>query len=209
VSDRAIELLNDLLKIYNRESGEYLNLVGDSSLVTPSFSTEVKINNINTGAISNPLEYSRRLFSFLINQLDLRNTVDSWLDYMGGVIYNVIRFSGESDTDYRNRIFTNTTTVKCSPIGIKIPLDDYADNVQIIEGGMDGAFADVSFADSDREFNIPGVWVVKSAITMEENGSPFFIIIIMENVDPGDYVTILNLINAYRACGILFTVIIV
>jgi len=209
VSDRAIELLNDLLKIYNRESGEYLNLVGASSLVTPSFSTEVKINNINTGAISNPLEYSRRLFSFLINQLDLRNTVDSWLDYMGGVIYNVIRFSGESDTDYRNRIFTNTTTVKCSPIGIKIPLDDYADNVQIIEGGMDGAFADVSFADSDREFNIPGVWVVKSAITMEENGSPFFIIIIMENVDPGDYVTILNLINAYRACGILFTVIIV
>lgn len=209
MSDRAIELLNDLLKIYNRESGEYLNLVGDSSLVTPSFSTEVKINNINTGAISNPLEYSRRLFSFLINQLDLRNTVDSWLDYMGGVIYNVIRFSGESDTDYRNRIFTNTTTVKCSPIGIKIPLDDYADNVQIIEGGMDGAFADVSFADSDREFNIPGVWVVKSAITMEENGSPFFIIIIMENVDPGDYVTILNLINAYRACGILFTVIIV
>jgi len=208
MADRAIELLNEYLKIFNVSAGEYLKLVGDSTKTTPIFSTEVKINDIDTGSISNPLEYTRRLSDFFIEQLDLREAKEDWLDFLGNTIYNIERRGGESDVDYSARIIFETTAVRCTPLAILEALEDYGDNNQIIEGGVGGAFSEVSFANCYRNFNISGQDVVRAAITMNFGGSPYFFMVIMENVDPANYKLIINIIDNYKAAGISYMVVI-
>ena len=207
MADRAIELLNELLKIFNVDSGEYLKLVGDKTKVT-SVSGEVKINDINTGAISNSLEYARRLANYLIDQLDLRLTSDSWLDFIGGEIYGILRVPGETDDDYayRLRIVATLTTVKCTPIGIEQALLRYGDNIRVIDGIDDGAFADVSFANNYKDFFPVGADIIKAAIAGEQGGLLFFFRVIMENVDSTYYKTIIKIINDFKAAGISYIV---
>lgn len=204
MSDRSIEILDQKLKIYNVNAGEYLKLIGDATKTTPVFTTIVKINDINTGAISNPLEYIRRLKSFFVNQLDLRTAVEDWLDYQGKHIYNIKRNAGETDSQYSARIIEVIVGSGCSPVVIKHLLENYGNNVQILEGIDDGAFSDVSFSDCYRDFDGPPI--VKAALTGQEGGMPFFFRVIMEDVDPGDYKLIIDLIKKLKAGGISFIV---
>ena len=166
----------------------------------------VKINDMNTGAISNVLEYLRRFSSFLIDQLYANKAQGMWLDYYGKKFFAIERKGGESDADYYLRIKSIIFATKFSPISIVRALENYGDNVQIIEGIDDGAFADVSFTNSYRDFNISGQDVVKGAISGIEGGLPFFFRVLMSNVDPADYKKILAIIEAYKAAGVAYII---
>lgn len=172
-----------------------LNLEGD-----------IKLNDINTGSISNALEYTKRLNDFLVDQLDLTTASDSWLDYIGENMYGIDRLGGESDADYSTRIIQKTVEVQCTVVAITNMLEDYGDNVLIVEGIDDGAFADISFANNYKDFNRPGEDVVKAALAGDFNGLPFFFRVIMENVDPANYKLILDLIDDYKAAGVQYVV---
>jgi len=313
MADRAIELLNELLKIYNTESGEYLNLVGDKTrysiklegahpkntgevefgiirisgttlvntdnykiywrynkagsiinffgykdaaktqqvlqgsitglgtmtltqvggsglsgelevnviaggglnsvnqiifLKDLTITTEpIKINDINTGALSNSLEYLRQTNQHYALQLDLRYAKSTWLDFIAGVYYNLPRIAGESDSDYQTRTINTTMAIKVTPMAIRVMLEDYGDNVTIVEAIGGGAYADVSYADNTREFKISGSDIVKSAIatTFELR---FNFRAIMENVTNTDEARrlITMLVENYKAGGISYSV---
>lgn len=209
MADRAIEILNIFLKIFNRESGEYLKLVGDSTRVTPSITGEIKINDINTGAISNIMEYTRKLAMFLIDQLNLNNAVREFLDNYGITYYDIVRAAGELDEDYADRIVRKVFALKQTPILIQQALLPFADQVDIIEGIEDGAFSEISFADSYRDFFLPGESIIKAAIAGLEGGMLFFFRVLMYNVDPADYKVIIQIIEDYRAAGIAYDVVVI
>lgn len=209
MADRAIEILNIFLKIFNRESGEYLKLIGDSTRTTPAFVGEVKINDINTGAVSNIMEYTRRLSTFLIDQLNLNNAVREFLDNYGITYYDTIRNAGESDADYADRIVRKIFALKQTPVLIQQALLPFADQVDIVEGIEDGAFSEISFTDNYRDFFLPGESIIKAAIAGLEGGMLFFFRVFMYNVDPADYKKIIQIIEDYRAAGIAYDVVVI
>jgi len=164
----------------------------------------IKINDMNLGALSNPLEYTRRLSTFFVEQLDITTCFDSWLTYVGGTYYNISRIAGESDIDYQIRIINTTTAIKVTPLGIRDMLEDYGDNVTIVEAGG-GAYADVSYANCYRDFNRSGENVVKAAISMTFT-LRFYFRAIMENASASDYSLIIALVENYKAGGISYDV---
>jgi hypothetical protein len=206
MADRSIELLNELLKIFNQEEGEYLNLVGDFKATTPVLSGNVKINDFNIGAIANVLEHARQLTPYLTQQIDLTQANDFWLDYIGENVYDIKRAGGESDADYSNRIIKEILGSNSSPLVIKNILEDYGDNVLILEGIDDGAFSEVSFSDNYRDFELPGEDVVKAAFASAQGGIAFFFRVIMENVDPNDYKIIWQIVDKIKAAGVSFVI---
>jgi hypothetical protein len=204
MADRAIEVLNDRLRIFNRESGPYLELVGDATRATPVFSSEVKINDINTGAVSNVVEYLRRFAVFLILQLDLSQASGDWLDYIAELAYSMVRGYGETDAQFFYRIESTIFSNGPSPISIEDALAPYATLVQVIEGIDDGAFSEVSFTECYRNFDSPQI--VKAAIAGQEGGMPFFFRVIMVGADPTKARLILDTIMRLKAAGVSFVV---
>lgn len=171
---------------------------------------KMRMNDLNLGAISNALEYTRRFERMLIQFMNLANAEGVWLDFWLGIIYGIARPAGMTDDAYRTYGISLLFSMKMTPPAIRYALDrafgatKYGDNVQIIEGLDDGMFTEVSFTDYYREFTVPEV--VKSAILGETDGLPFFFRVIMENVDPADFVVILQIMESYRASGTTYIV---
>jgi len=165
----------------------------------------IKLNDMNTGAISNPLEYTRRLGDFLVEQLNISNALDSWLTYSGGTMYDVPRNAGESDIDYQIRIIAQTTAIKVTILSIRDMLENYGDNVVMIEGQAGGAYANVSYANCYTDFKITGFDIVKAAIATTST-LLFNFRAIMENVSASDYMLILSMIDNYKAGGVSYSV---
>jgi len=180
--------------------------VGETGFAQVTGNHNAKINTPNTGAISNPLEYLRGFNSYLVDQLNLTTASDDWLDYIGKTFYNISRSAGETDAAYSQRIIETVVAIKFSPLALKNVLENYGDNVQIVEGIDDGAFSDVSFSDNARNYNLPGEWVVKAALAGDPDGFPFFFRVIMENVAASDRLIVINVINSYRAAGVSYIV---
>lgn len=169
----------------------------------------ININDFNLGAISNPLEYFRRLGIYLVDQLYLNKASDEWLTLLGEKYFNLTRFQNETDASYSERIRRKIFDIKTSPLAIRDALETFGDNVQIIEGVDDGAFSEVSFANCYRDFNIVSQWVVKAALAGIEGGVPFFFRVIMENVLPENYTKIIDLVKDFKATGIGFEITII
>lgn len=205
MADRAIELLNDLLKIFRSDSGEYLNLVGDSDRATSLPPSDVKVNDVNTGAVSNPLEYLRLLGRFYVNQMNLQLAVGSWLAFLGKTVYKISRPQSSTDADYRTLVEVRVLGNKCSPVMILEAVKTYCSPYPTMVEGLGGAFCDVSFADCYRDFDLPGVGVVRAATL---GSSAYFFRIFMSNVDPAKYKEIVDIVNNYKADGIAYDIVI-
>ena len=60
--------------------------------------------------------------------------------------------------------------------------------------------------ENDQDFNISGENIVKKAIFSQTGGRPYFFRVIMSDVLPGQYQSIINIINEYKAGGINYIV---
>ena len=127
------------------------------------------INELNIGAISNPVEYTRRLMAYFVDQLDLSKASSDWLDYIGTNFFAVMKNAGELDADYYQRIYDEVFLNKMTVPMLVKALQPYAEEVQIVEGVDDGAFSEQSFADSYRDFNQLGVNCIKGALAGQTN----------------------------------------
>lgn len=167
----------------------------------------VKINEINTGAISNALEYTRRLAFYLIDQMNIQIGSDSWLEYIGKDIFGIEKLAGETDTEYSQRIVDEVFKVKCSPLAIQSILEPYADSITIIDGNNTGAFADVSF--SDYYFDIDTPEIIRGALAGTNGGLAFHFRVLLENPDLSRSQKIINLINETKIAGTTYDLLII
>jgi hypothetical protein len=199
---RAIKRLNKYLKIFNQEGGEYLNLIGDESKIDPSIEGFIKINDFDNGAISNVIEYTMKLANFFIDQLDVSKATGILLDFTLETFYEKLRNKNETDEEYYLRSKDEIFDDKVSNLAIKKKLEDFGDNVEVIDGiGGDSAYYGVSFYNNENDFNLEGKNVVKKSIYSVQGGRPYFFRVLMENIFPSEYKTIINVINEYKAGG--------
>ena len=203
---KALDKLNNYLKIFNQTSGEYLNLIGDYSKPDITPTGTVKINDTNKGAISNVLEYERATMNFFIAQLTLSNTVDDYLDFIGETYYGLQRNQGEVDNDYYTRILNSIFSIKCTKPAIYNAIQSYGTNIRIEEGANYGAFCDASYCDSIKYFDIEGQPVIQEAVCEAVGGIPFFFIIIADFIPPENLAILINILDNYKACGIKYSI---
>jgi hypothetical protein len=199
---RATKRLNKYLKIFNQETGEYLNLIGNESKNIPALSGFVKINDFDNASISNVIEYTIRLANFLIDQLDVSKAVDTLLDFQLETYYNKLRKKNETDGEYYLRSSDEIFDDKVSNLAIKKKLEDFGTDVEVIDGiGGDSAYYGVSYYNNENDFSLAGQNVVKKSIYSVEGGRPYFFRVLMGSVLPSEYKTIINVINEYKAGG--------
>ena len=204
---RGIERINRYLKLFNQESGEYLNLIGDESKNYPPLNDFIKISDFDNGSIANVIEYTMKLSDFLIDQLDVSKSAGIILDFTLETFYEKVRLKDETDEEYYLRTEDEIFDHKISNLAIENKLEEFGDDVEVIDGiGGDSTYYGVSFYENNTDFNLPGENVVKKAIFSQEGGRPYFFRVLMSNVNPSDYKNIINVINEYKAGGINYIV---
>lgn len=204
---RGIERLNKYLKIFNQESGEYLNFIGDESKNYPSLSGFIKINDFDNGSIGNITEYTMQISDFFIDQLEVDKASGNLLDFILETYYEHRRLKDELDIDYYNRTKEDLFDNKISNLAIKKKLEDFGTNIEVIDGiGGDSAYYGISYYENNGDFQLIGENVVKKAIFSQAGGRPYFFRVIMSDVFPSEYKNIVDIINEYKAGGVNYIV---
>lgn len=201
---RAITELVKNLKIFNQEAGEFLNLIGDAEKDYPQLSGEIKISDFDNGAIANVLEYEMNLAEYLIDQLKLNNASGDFMDFIVEKYYDKMREPSETDASLYQRVYDAVFADKVSPLAIKNAIDEFGDDIEIIEGIGSGAFTEVSFVENINEFDGPPI--VKMATLEVQGGNPYFFRVIISNLLPVNYNKIVERINEYKAAGINYII---
>jgi hypothetical protein len=162
----------------------------------------IHINDFNTGAISNLIEYTRRLSHFLVDQLTLTSSKGSWLQYMGKEIFGIPIAGGESDSEYVSRIQSTVLSEKTTVYAIEKAFEPYADEVILLEGIDDGAFSEVSFSDNVKEFSDIDGMIVKAAYAGEFGGTPYFIRVLLIRANTTNVALLVSIMENTKAAGI-------
>lgn len=168
----------------------------------------VKVNDINVGAISNPLEYTKRLYLYLVDQFNIKLASGDWLTWIGQDIYGVTRVAGESDFAYSARVVDTVLQNKMSPLSIRDALLPYAEDVVIDDDISSGAFADVTFTDFYRELDTPEI--VRAAYASATGGGLiFFFTVILTNPDPDAGFIITNIVDTFKVAGVNYEILVI
>lgn len=134
----APELL-DFLKIFNTDDGEFPHLIFDKN-ATPNVVPDGdyhSINDFNSGAMANTLEYERQLCYFIIDMLYMDRAVGRYLDILIGTWTNNSRPIGYTDQQYYDYFIHKTFSVKETPLALKALLNDYSsEDIIINEPGL-------------------------------------------------------------------------
>lgn len=139
-----IEKLNEYLQTFKPFNDFYRTLVGDDTK-NPIEPIE-NINDENTGTIANPLMWLSDMQDFLIKQININTATDKWLTGLKKY-YGIPRIIGELDSEYRERLKKILLHLKESDVSIKNIIDEYCEEVEILDGLEDGMFDDISFDD--------------------------------------------------------------
>jgi hypothetical protein len=165
----------------------------------------VKLNNINMGAISNPVEYTRQLGAYYVRQMNLQEAVKDDLDFIGETMYGISRRAGEGDVGYRERIVSTILAIRCTPLSIENALVDLADEVEVDDDVASGAFSDVSFANYYKEVDYPP-HVVRGAFAGSTGGLIFMYNVTLTNPDLAQADEIIRILKEFTAGGIVFNI---
>jgi len=128
--------LREYIPIINSGGETFKALFGDDRPeLTPS-GPYAQINDMNSGAIANALEYERRTGRYTVTQLFLSEAKGSFLDYMGNSWFNTPRPIGLADEEYRQYIIDKAIGGKESGASLKNILTKYSvEEVIIYESG--------------------------------------------------------------------------
>jgi hypothetical protein len=201
----SIEKLTKYTKIFNQDSAEYKNLIGDKNKLDVLVSGTVKINDYDNGTIGNVFQYETDLFNFLVDQLDLSKAQDSYLDYIVDKYYGYRRNKNETDLEFYTRVLGLIFDPKGTPRSIVKAIQEFGTDIQIVEGLNIGAFADLTYADYYSDTYTGGVYV-RPAFTGYVSGSPYFFRILISNLLAQNYKKLIEKINEYKVAGVNYVV---
>jgi hypothetical protein len=201
----SIESLNSYLNFFNKNEGEYLNLVGDENKFDVVVSGEIKINDFNNGALGNYLQFEYKLSNFLIDNLNLKKSSDYLLDFVMENYYGYKRLLNETDSQFYSRVLKLIFDIKCTPIAIIKSIEEFGTNIELVEGFDTGAWFNLSYFDNQKEIRKPGVYV-RASFFESSGGNPYFFRIFISGLQPENYKKIIERINNYKSAGINYIV---
>ena len=204
----TIRINNNLDAIFNVENDDiYKSVISDTDGVTPG--TITIPTDINIGAIASQIEYLRILSASLIKQMYINQATGDFLRYELEEFFNCLQFLGESEVQWVARALSLTFQPRVSKGSIIAALTPYSSPAPTIENlRTDSGFADVSFADIYDTYvtTFAGDDFYVYSARSSEFGSSFFAINITMYNFTGSLQAIVNIINAYIAAGITFTI---
>lgn len=190
--------------LYNKATDPVFRaLIADSAGVeNPTISDP---RDFNCGAVAEMLEWNRRLAAGLEKQLDISQASGIWLDYAIHVHVGLPRFSGETDSQYVERISEYLIGPKCSPGAIVAFFRRYSPGGEpfIYEGESDSAFADASFAGEYTGFWLAdGSAYVFPAIACGSDSQAFYFQLFLYGTPAADIAAVIEAINRYKMAGV-------
>ncbi len=118
-------------------------------------------SDLDIGAIANNLEWLRLLSKGLLNQLNWNDASTKYLNLTFHEHLGIVRYAGENDADYVQRVVNFMVAPKVSEASIIFYMIPYSSPgfPQLITGG-ETAFSDVSYSDNYTEFQNAGwdIW---------------------------------------------------
>lgn len=203
----AADLLNKFLRAkFDINDPIYKALIADVSQ-----NPEVTITlpeHFNNGAIAGALEWVRQLSLFLQDQLQLDKASGRYFNLIIENFIGIVKYEGESQTDFVNRIISFILDPKVSEAAIIAATTPYSSPgpPQFLEGS-ESAFADVSFADNYDSFQNTTVgnefnyWIM-AAIAASGSSFSYFFILRLENTASADIVKVVDIMSRWVASGI-------
>jgi len=208
MSEKITERINNNLSvIYNIENDDiYNSIICDKDGIIAG--TISRPDDIELGAITSQIEYLRILSHSLVDQLYIDQATGLYLKYVLENFFNSIQLPAETESAWIAREIALIFQPRISVGSIISALTSYSDPAPLVERlGYDSGFADRSFADiydtyvTTYEGDDFYVFSAKSS----EFGSSFFSITITMYNFTGRVNELINIINAYIAAGITYT----
>lgn len=209
MSEKITIRINDSLKsIYNTDDPIYKAIICDKDGVPEP--TITKPTDINIGAIANNIEYMRLLSIDLLKQIFIDKASGVFLKYELETFFNSLRLDNETESAWIQRTISLIFQPRVSRASIIHALRPYSSiEPEIVNGGGDSMFADVSFADRYNRYTTVykgNNFSVFPAYGQTDSSSYFSIIIILYNTSSVDLFTVSDLINQYILAGISFKI---
>lgn len=206
------KLLNQYLRAkFDTTHNIYKALISNSDNVPPS--NPVDPNDMDIGAIANMLEWTRRLGIGLVRQLDLTLSTTKYLNFIVQTFAGIARYSGETDSQYLERVVNFIIAPKVSKASIiKYTIPFSSPGLPQILDASETAFADVSFSDSYSLFQNKTLGspefdhYIFPAIATDNSGGAYFFILRLENTVATDIMKVVDLVNRWIASGIRYEI---
>lgn len=201
--------VNDSLKaIFNTDDPVYKAVICDKDGIPET--SIVKPIDFNLGAITNNIEYLRRLGQDLVKQLYIDQASGEFLKYELETFFKSLRLQNETESAWIARTISLVFQPRISKASIIYALRPYSSQEpEIIQGGGDSAFADVSFADRTIKYNTifdGEIFTVYPAFAQTVSSSFYSIVIILYDTPASALYTVSDIINKYIAAGISFKI---
>ncbi len=206
------KLLNKYLaSIYDTDHEVYKSLVADVDGVPAG--AILKPTDFNNGAIAGMLEWERQLALSLLAQFNLLTAEGDFLELMVHKHIGIVRFEGETDVDYAQRVQDYIIAQKVSPATIIFYTRPFSTpgEPELLDASEDVAFADLSFSDVYTLFQNEAAgpefdyWVFPALTTSLGSGAYFFILR-LENTPSSDIAKVIDLVNRWIAAGIEYEI---
>lgn len=198
---------NELDALFNIEDDPiYKALVCDSDGTIPEEITS--ISDLDAGAITNMIEYLRRLSIDLIKQLFIDQASGEFLEYQLVDFFNSLQLEDESDAQWVDRTIAIVFQPKVSRATIIYSLRPYSSREpEITTITTESAYADFSFADVYTSYKATnpygtGYVFVLPAISESYSSAFFTIKITMYDTLTSDIYTIQDILDKILAAGI-------
>lgn len=209
MSEKITIRVNDSLRsLFNIEDPIYKAIICDKDGVPEA--TISKPIDFNIGAITNELEYLRRLQIDLLKQIFIDQASDEFLKYQLENFFGSLKLEDEDNATWVNRTISLVFQPRISKASIIVALRPYSSmEPEIVSGGGDSAFADVSFADRYIRYDttVDGeVFTVYPAFAQTDSSSFYSIVIILYDTPSINLYTVSDIINQYIAAGISFKI---
>lgn len=202
--------INDSLRaIYKVDSDPiYKAVICDRDGIPES--SIVKPTDFNLGAVANNIEYLRRLGKDLLKQLYINQASGEFLKYELETFFKNLRLQDETEAAWTARTISLVFQPRVSKASIIYALRPYSSiEPEIVQGGGDSAFADVSFADRMTKYTTTfdgETFIVYPAYAQTESSAFYSIVVILYDTPSASLYTVSDIINKYIAAGISFKI---
>lgn len=203
--------LRELLQLWDWNDALFKAVVSNPDGV-PSL-TPVNPTDFNRGEIANLLEYNAALAASYLEQLNPSTAIDKYLEFALQDVCGIIRYPGELQADYIERVKNVMFGFKCSCAAIVYYVSQYSSPQppECIEGPNLIMYSDVSFSDVYIDFQIVtaglefGYWVWP-AIPGDGPGTGFFFLLILYNTPSNELAEVVDIVNRVKAGGINYEI---
>jgi hypothetical protein len=209
------EIINEKLEgIYDTGDVTYRAIVSDVDGISGAIIQNPA--DINRGALHDLIEYYRIASSSWISQMDYNNASGRYLEHFNNQLFKLPRLVGETEAQQKERVKYYVIGPKIGRAAIINAMRQFSSSEPRIEdGGLDIAFADVSYADNYTSFqldmpgdNSDGHYVYPAITSQGADSGVFFFTIFLTDTSENDIPRLLSYLQTAVASGTEYEVVI-